>query len=392
MKYPDDVEKVLRRRFRTGHRDWLMACSLPQRQGEVGWAQEVVLGIPTENQALKQIEDLRAWITTWQRWSGAGSIVWTERRWRMLGIQRVPEKLVLANPTELAQWAGEDERWERALYRYTSLVGRWPQLAQKLPRYFDQLADYSELDCRRLVAMLDWIEQHPASNLYPRQLPIPGLDSKWLEQRKGLLADLVEVLLDEPAVEGDLFQRCGLRAPPQLVRLRVLDNGLRQCLGGLGDITAPCEQLAGLDLSVASVFIVENLQTGLAFEDIPGAVVIMHLGYGVDVLGRLPWIARASCVYWGDLDTHGFAILNRARSYLPQLKSVLMDEVTLRLHQDLWVEESVQHAADELPLLTEAEQAVYRGLKRNTWGQQVRLEQERIDWELAWKELQIAAK
>ena len=28
----------------------------------------------------------------------------------------------------------------------------------------------------------------------------------------------------------------------------------------------------------------------------------------------------------GDLDTHGFAILNCARSYLPELKSVLMDE------------------------------------------------------------------
>ncbi|MDJ0808169.1 MAG: DUF2220 family protein, partial [Gammaproteobacteria bacterium] len=218
-------------------------------------------------------------------------------------------------------------------------------------------------------------------NLYPRQLPVSGLDSKWLEKRKGLLADLVDSVRGESVSEGDFFQRCGLKAPPQLIRLRILDDGLNE-------ISAPWEQLAELDLPVSNVFIVENLQTGLAFDDQPGAVVIMQLGYGVDVLGRLPWVAKAHCVYWGDLDTHGFAILNRARSYLPELKSVLMDEATLRSHQDLWVEERDQHASETLPLLTDPEQAVYQSIKRNAWGQNIRLEQERIIWDVAWKTLQ----
>jgi len=172
--------------------------------------------------------------------------------------------------------------------------------------------------------------------------------------------------------------------------LRILDESLRQRVGGLNDISAPWEQLAELDLPVIKVFIVENLQTGLAFDDLPGSVVIMQLGYGVDVLGRLPWITTAHCVYWGDLDTHGFAILNRARCHLPGLKSVLMDEETLRSHQDLWVEEKDQHAAETLPLLTDPEQAVYQSIKRNAWGQNVRLEQERIAWDVAWKTLQQA--
>ena len=179
-------------------------------------------------------------------------------------------------------------------------------------------------------------------------------------------------------------------APPQLIRLRILDESLRRRIGGLNDISAPWGQLAELDLPVSKVFIVENLQTGLAFDDLPGSVVIMQLGYGVDVLGRLPWAAKANCVYWGDLDTHGFAILNRARSYLPELKSVLMDEATLRSHQDLWVEEKDQHAAETLPLLMDSEQAVYQAIKGNAWGQNVRLEQERIAWDIAWKTLQQA--
>jgi hypothetical protein len=94
------------------------------------------------------------------------------------------------------------------------------------------------------------------------------------------------------------------------------------------------------------------------------------------------------CIYWGDLDTHGFAILHRARSYLPNLQSILMDEDTLLRHRSLWVEEKEQHPNAELTLLTKAEQAVYLGLKQQRWGQNVRLEQERIAWDYAWKALQ----
>ena len=389
MKFPDDVQKELKRRFKNKHREWLEKSGDPEQPEASTWPLEVTLGIPTENQALKQVEDVRAWVAAWQSWNGVGLLSWSERRWRKLE-PAVPEKLLLSGPGEVAQWIGEADRWDRAQQRYRDLIARWPQLGSKLPRYFAILADYSEADYRRLMDMVAWIEKNPASNLYPRQLPVTGLDSKWLEKRKRLLADLVDAVRGESSTEGDFFQICGLKVPPQLIRLRILDDGLRQCVGGLGDISAPWEQLAELDLPVSNVFIVENLQTGLAFDDLPGSVVIMQLGYGVDVLDRLPWVAKAHCLYWGDLDTHGFAILNRAGTYLPELKSVLMDEATLRSHQDLWVEEKDQHAAETLPLLSDHEQAVYQAIKRNTWGQNVRLEQERIAWDVAWKTLQQA--
>lgn len=384
MKFPDDVQMELKRRFKNRHRQWLEAISEPDQLPDSSWPLEVNLGIPTENQALKQVEDVRSWVAAWQSWNGVGSLSWSERRWRKLGTQPVPEKLLLSRPSEVAQSIGEGDRWGRAQQRYRNLVGRWPQLSGNLTRYFAILADYSEVDYRRLTDMVAWIEKHPASNLYPRQLPVSGLDSKWLEKRKGLLADLVDNLRGESSSEVHFYRRCGLKAPPQLVRLRILDDSLRQRVGGLSDLSVPQGQLAELDLPVSNVFIVENLQTGLAFEDLPGSIIIMQLGYGVDVLGRLPWAARAHCIYWGDLDTHGFAILNRARRYLPELKSALMDEETLRNHQDLWVEENDQHAAEILPLLTDPEQAVYQAIKRNVWGQNVRLEQERIAWDVAW--------
>lgn len=387
MKLPDDVRQVLVRRFQSKHREWLIG-----EAGENQWPMEIALGVPTEQAALRQVDGVRAWVTAWQHWQGSGTLSWCERRWKALGVQRLPDKLVLQGPEEAAMWIGEATRWERAQSRYQALIAHWPVLAQQLPRHFDVLADYSDADFRRLADLLDWISINANSDLYPRQLPIVGLDSKWLEGRKGLLTDLVAAIQEDVSNDLNFYQRCGLKAPPLLVRMRVLDHALRTRVGGVGDITAPVEGLAGINFSASHVFIVENLQTGLAMSDMPGAVVFMRLGYNVDVLARLPWIAQAKCIYWGDLDTHGFAILHRARSYLPALQSVLMDEDTLLRHKALWVDEKEQHPAAELTLLTAAEQVVYQGLKQQRWGQNVRLEQERIAWDTAWQTLQRSTR
>jgi hypothetical protein len=62
--------------------------------------------------------------------------------------------------------------------------------------------------------------------------------------------------------------------------MRVLDQALRARISGVDDITALVEDFAGINLPASHVFIVENLQTGLAMSDIPGSVAFMRLGYG----------------------------------------------------------------------------------------------------------------
>ena len=389
MRYPEEVRKLLKRRYDNNHRSWLEgSIKLQGSPATDPWPMKISLGIPTEKQAQKQFEEVRDWVTAWQSWQGPGSLDWYERHWHQLGTQLLPDQLLLTGPEEVSRWVGEAQRWDSSRQRYRELVERWPQLATVLPRHFNALADYSEVDYRRLVDTIAWIQKNPDSGLYPRQLPISGLDSKWLEKRKRLITDLVNAIQDAVRGEIDFYTRCGLRMPPQLLRIRVLDEEIRCKFGGLTDLSAPPEQLAALDVDVRSLLIIENQQTGLALDELPGTVVIMQLGYGVDVLKILPWAKSAHCFYWGDLDTHGFAILNRARHILPQLQSVLMDESTLLGHRDLWVEEKDQHGAETLPQLTDSEQAVYQSLKSNVWGRHVRLEQERIEWDLAWKILQ----
>lgn len=383
LRFPDGIRELLLTRYRNQRRCWL------SEGGKAGdrWPIVFRLDCPTEEGAKRQPDAFGAWIATWRAWQGAGEVVWGDRRWRGLGTHRVPEVLRVHSANEVAAWIGEESRWDRAQNRYSHLVARWPLLNASLPRYFDVLADYAAEDFERLEAMLTWLEANPHSNLYPRQLRVVGLDSKWLETRTGLIAGLLTALRGGEAAQADFYEVCGLKRPPQLTRLIILDELLRARTGGIRDLSAPAAELAGLDLPADRVYIVENLQTGLAFRDLPGSVVFVRLGYGVDALAQLPWVSRAECVYWGDLDTHGLRILSRVRVVLPRVSSILMDAETLLAHKALWGEEAEQAPDPELPGLSADEQLLYQRLKQHHWGVNVRLEQERIGWEYAWSVL-----
>jgi hypothetical protein len=165
---------------------------------------------------------------------------------------------------------------------------------------------------------------------------------------------------------------------------------LRAAVGGLVDIEAPLAELAALAIRPRAILIVENLETGLALPDYPGVVALMKLGAAVKLAARIPWLVTASRRwYWGDIDSHGFEILNRARSVLPEIESVLMDQALLLAHLELCVVEPSPSAVAGLPLLSAAEREVFDGLRSQRWGRQLRLEQERIAWPLALRELQL---
>jgi hypothetical protein len=108
-------------------------------------------------------------------------------------------------------------------------------------------------------------------------------------------------------------------------------------------------------------------------------MAIFGSGYTVAGLGRVPWLAACEVHYWGDLDTHGFAILSRLRGWLPHARSLLMDRATLLAHRDRWGTEPAP-TRERLDHLTVAEGDLYRDLVEDVFGTAVRLEQERIGW------------
>ncbi len=373
----EGVSTRIRRQYRNQHRDWLA--------GNGHWPLSIPLGIPSEQQAERDLSAVKKWVAAWQNWQGIGELVWATRRWRKLGQQDLPEKLLLQTPDQAASWIGEKTRWQTAHNRYCAFVERWPVLVSNLSRYFPVLADAPDSDIQKLIAVLSWLQANPASQLYIRQLPIEGVDTKWLGNHKKLISELLACLHALESEPGDFYAITGIRREPSRIRMRILDDSLRKLCGGLGDITAPVDELKNLNLPVKRIYIVENIQTGLAFNDIPGAVVIMGLGYSVDLLAQIPWVKQSQGFYWGDIDTHGFAILGRAKASLPHITSILMDEYTLLMYKHLWVHEDKPAKAIDVNCLTGDEREMYKKLLENKWGSQIRLEQERLSWDYVWQ-------
>lgn len=378
LRFPEDIKAICTRRYRNQCREWI--------GGSGTWPMHLLLGSPSESEVQIQPQAVREWVSAWRAWQGPGDLLWCERQLRNFGLQTLPERLILQDAHAVATWAGEEKRWNTVVSRFHRVSARWPRLAATLCRHLDDLAGYSDLDMIRLESLVAWIESNPRSNFYPRQIPLPGLDTKWLESRTSLLTELIGALQFGEGERLDFHERCGLRKPPHMARLRILDKALRDHIGGLSDITAPVIEVAKLPLTVSRVYIVENIQTGLCFGERPDSLAFMGLGYGVSALAQVPWVADAECVYWGDVDTHGFAMLSLARASLPSVISVLMDEGTLLANRNLWGQENDQYTS-ALASLTLAEQRVYDGLRRQQWGLNVRLEQERIEWDRAWEVL-----
>ena len=370
---PDAARDFLVRKFNNQHTDWLT--------GDGAWPLDVNLGVPTEKDISDDATGVREWVEAWMSRTGQGELGWTERQFGRLGTHRFPSSLSLQTPEQVALAIGQGKRWAAAGMRYESMLTRWPALARTggLASKFNVLADYSQEDFERLFSLLEWLDANPSSGLYLRQLPVEGLDTKWIGQRKDVVTSLLRLLRDAPSDVG-FHELCGIQKPAHRMRIRLLCPKLRAAVGGLGDFESPVDDLAELSLPAERAVIVENLETGIALPDIDGCVAVMKLGNAVSALGALPWLQEIPTVYWGDLDTHGFVILDRARKELPRLRSVLMDEQTLLTHRPLWGQEPTQSAVLELPHLTESERLVYAGLRSNRWGQKIRLEQERLSW------------
>ncbi|HHH46502.1 MAG TPA: hypothetical protein ENK53_05760 [Thiotrichales bacterium] len=373
------MRERLRTRFERQRSAWL--------KGEGAWPLSLPLGVPTETEAEAQTGPTIQWVDAWRNWPGPGAVRFVERCWSRLGRQVLPHSIRLASADEVAAFIGREAQWRQALVRLARVRERWPSLQDAAARSWDVLAEWPDDEFERLVALLAWLETNPASNLLPRQLPVPGVHSKWLEGHRRILMRWLGAIRQCDTRGVTLEQLTGLRVPPERLRLRVLDPVLRGKLAGLADVEAPVDDIAAWSLPARVAFIVENLQTGLAFGDLPGAVVFMQQGYAVDVFGRIPWLAGLPVFYWGDLDTHGFAILDRLRGYLPHVRSLLMDEATLIQYRALWTREDKPYNGPSFSHLTKEESRLVADLQSGKWGHAVRLEQERIEWSRAWESI-----
>lgn len=309
-------------------------------------------------------------------------IEWREVNHRTLGRNRLPAAIVVPSAIDALRLIGKAAEARRFDRLAADLLPEFPDLQSWLARRPLAALDHLD-DWPRLHAILRYFQQHPRPGVYLRQLDIPGVDTKFIETRRRLLSELLDAVLPDSSIDPTAVgargfnQRYGIKNRPALLRFRILDPALR--FRGLSDLSVPAAEFAGLELAIDTIFITENEINGLVFPDHPRAIVIFGLGYGLDRLAGINWLRRLHCWYWGDIDTHGFAILNRLRHYLPETRSFLMDRATLDAHRDLWGQEPEDRRfRGNLERLDPAEQALYCTLRDDRLSLRLRLEQEHV--------------
>ncbi len=263
--------------------------------------------------------------------------------------------------------------------RQPSLLGwlhKWPLRALALGT-----------DWPRLLDVVAWMQAHPRPGIYLRQVDIPGVHSKFIERHRGVLIELFDVVLPESAVEttasgvSGFHRRYGFAAKPGRVRFRVLDPALSLLPGVVGgDVTLDVDSFRALCCNATRVFITENETNFLAFPAVNGSLVLFGAGYGFDMLDGNSWLQQCQLYYWGDIDTHGFAILDQLRARLPEVQGFLMDRATLMASEPFWGREEHQLTRD-LPRLCDEEYSLYDDLRAQRIRGNLRLEQEFIGFE-----------
>lgn len=346
------------------------------------------LGRVTETEAVRDLSGLKAELNRWrevlsQRQGWRVALV--EQRFRTVGLTvRCPRELTVDSTESLiralhpngvtpAVWRTAISRLQRfcETFGLTSDDSRRSAAAslRGLKLLFPQ--DTSDREFEAVLGTLSWLLRHPNAGLFPRALPVAGVDSKWLEKRRGTLARLWNTVTGENVSAADFLEHAGLLRLPQFVSVK---NAATWVGEGAAEevVKLPVEMLAKKASASPVILIIENEQTALSL-DFPDVPIFLALGYGVTLLESLPWMKEKRILYFGDLDTHGLAILAECRRLFPQTESVLMDLPTFERWRAFAVTEP-KGAEPSPEHLTPEERALADVLSAG----RLRLEQERI--------------
>jgi hypothetical protein len=379
---PADLRAQVQRLWDRG--ELLRAAGVPDA---LSWPLRLTLKAPGAADLSDRFEAVRDWVHAVAD-TPQVRIEWRQWKHRVQGAQQLPASVWLDTLQDALVFIGKVRQAQRFVAVWQQTAAVQPALLAWLTRRPLRALDLADR-WERLLNVVTWLQAHPRPGVYLRQVDVPSVDSKFIEVHRGILAELLDLALPPEAIERDatgvaqFTRRFGFLDKPVRIRFRLLDPSLPSLPGcsGLPDITLDAASFARLTLPIAHVFITENETNFLAFPQVTSAIVVFGAGYGWEALARASWLHRCQLHYWGDIDTHGFAILDQLRAHFPGVVSFLMDSETLLAHRLHWGEEPdpVRH---DLPLLMPEEMAVYDDLRFDSLQPRLRLEQERIgyDW------------
>lgn len=357
---------------------------------------------PTSRDIGDRFSEVRAWIQSLSNLRHT-RLELLETRHPQLGKNDIPQSLWIDSLDDAIAFLGKREECRQFSVLVVDLMAHDIKLIEwvrKRPLKVLELASVWQ----RLLKVHQRIVHEQDNVMYLRQLSVAGVDTKFIETHRGILTEWLDMTLPASSIDTDhrgsrgFVRRYGFKDKPLRLRLRSLDSAqpLLTCVGkhasdtgvavATADLTLDADVIKLLDPPHSRVIITENEINYLVLPDSEGTLAVFGSGYGLQSLAEIKWLQQRDVWYWGDIDTHGFAILSELRGALPDVRSMLMDRQTLMAHEALWGCES-KPANRNLEYLSDEEAELYRDLVEGRYGYGVRLEQEQIDYEFMLQRL-----
>lgn len=298
------------------------------------------------------------------------TLITEERQFDKIGKQTVPVKINIDSIENYLRITGREKE-------YQIFCNNFSMIGQELPI----LKDWAKTNLLKLIEHETWPDtlkvckyflQNPRPNLYIRQLPV-AVHTKYIIENKSIISSLLNFLIPDDInnEEKDFEKRFNLLSKEQLIRIRFLDAS-KSPLQKITDISFTERELKHYNFLVDNVFITENLMNFLTLPYLKNTIAIWSGGgFSISYLKNIEWLKNKQFYYWGDIDAHGFQILNQCKKYFANTIAVMMDAETFNSFQ---YGDGKPAQNQDLQYLTPDEIKLYNYLRENNF----RLEQEKI--------------
>lgn len=309
-------------------------------------------------------------------------IKYSTTSYKTIGSQKLPSSLYFKNIDEYLSFIDKTNEYQKFIqgFKKAKVLGLEEFLSKKPLILLKNLDGWE-----RIILVIDFFLKYPKPNIYIRELPIEGVDTKFIQHHRKVIDTLLQEVLSEKFYNPSIVKlsnygfekKYGLKYPLNRIRFKTLKTKIES----LEDIEISTKAFNSLELRADYVLIIENLTTFLAFPLYKNMLIIYGGGFRAANFKEIDLSFAKKIFYWGDIDTYGYAILSNLREVLPQIDSFLMDMDTLKRFIHLCVQEPVQ-SNSKLKNLTTKELEVFDALQNGDF-KGLRLEQERIPMKYA---------
>lgn len=387
MKFPNQIIDELEKKYWYKRKNFKAVL-----KGEINFPIKLPLKAPTtSSQILANMSHIHNFKQAWQNFNHEFDwcqVEFQSKNFQKFGVVTLPHHLIIENRAGLIGIFSKDKQ-----VQLQNLQNRINKIICELNKNFeidsqgflnfliDNLESFehvSDDEIHQFLQLLPQLTFGMGNGLYLRNLPIIGVDSKFIEMHFRLIESFLNKLYDNEIInQGGLMAWLNCQEKPNdWLLVKPLCELTKNKLAKLPLLRLNSQTLITYELPADNILVIENEQSCLMLSDIQNTIAIAGGGKNIGWL-KADWLKHKKVYYWGDIDLDGLFILSLARQYCPNIIPIMMDKKTILNHQNLMVNDNstIQSIPEHL---TQTEKSLFLALKNGEFFG-TRLEQERLD-------------